>query len=149
MAGHHVDLVGLHHLGDHGKPRGLARVLQQLEPFFLEALEGVGRGARLEGAAPENMGAARLHSLRHRHELRPRLDGARAGHDHDLLATDGHAIDFKLGRLGMRLAARQLEGLENPHHVLDAIEGLESEELLLGPILADHPTMVRTSPRER
>ena len=138
MLGDHVDLVGLHDLGDHGQPRGLARLVQELEPFLLEPLEGVGRGPRFEGPAAQDVRPAGLDALGHGQELRARLDGAGPGHDHELLAADGHPVDPELRRFRVRLAARQLEGLENPDHVLHALQGLQGQELLLGAVVAHH-----------
>jgi len=46
-------------------------------------------------------------------------------------------VDLELGRVGVGLAARQLEGLEDPHHALHAVERLQRQQLLLGAIVAD------------
>ncbi len=136
--GDHVDLVGLHDLRDDGHAGGLARLLQELQALLLQPLEAVGRGARLEGAAAKDLGASGLDAFGDGQELRPRFDRAGPRHDDELLAADGHAVDLELRRFGMGLAARQLEGLEDPHDALDAVEGLQGQQLLFGAVVADH-----------
>jgi hypothetical protein len=113
--------------------------LQQREPVLLEPLEGVGRRARLERPAAEHVGARRLDPLGHRVELGLRLHRARAGHDHDLAAPDRDAVHLELGVVGMRLAAGELEGLQDANHALHRFERLQREQLLLGAVVADHP----------
>src|ERR671932_1094651 len=46
-----VDVVGVHDLGDYLEPERTGYLGHDLEPLLAEALEGVGGGARLEGAA--------------------------------------------------------------------------------------------------
>jgi hypothetical protein len=89
--------------------------------------------------APEHVRPGGLDALRHRGELGLRLHGARPGHHHDLVAPDRDPVDLELGVVGMGLPARELEGLEDPHHVLHRVEGLQREELLLGPVVTDDP----------
>ena len=139
VLGHQLDLVRLHDLGHDRQAGALARRPQQGEAVLLEPLEGVGRGARLEGAAAEHVRAGGLDALRHRGELGLRLDGARSGHHHDLGAAHRDPVDLELGVVGVRLAARELEGLEDAHHVLHRVERLEREQLLLGPIVPHDP----------
>jgi hypothetical protein len=57
VAGDEPDLVRLHHLGDDWQPGQFARFREVAEPLFAEPLEGVWRGARLEGAAAEVVGS--------------------------------------------------------------------------------------------
>ena len=52
-------LVRLEHLGHDGEPGLLARLGEQPEPLLLEPLERVGRGARLERSAAQQVGASR------------------------------------------------------------------------------------------
>ena len=82
---------------------------QELEGRQAEALERVGRGARLEGAAAQDAGALALDGAGGRHELLARLDRARAGHDHELLAeAELHAVDPHPGALRVVLALASL-----------------------------------------
>ncbi len=108
-----IHVGGIYDLRHDGKPRALADLLQELEALLFEALEAVGRGAGLEGAAPEDMGAGLLRHVGALHELLLRLDGAGPRHDDEPRPADldlAHADD----RVGFpEFAARQLVGLEN------------------------------------
>ncbi len=48
------DLRGVHHLAHHREPVGVGGAAQDLEPLLAQALERVGRGARLERAAAQD-----------------------------------------------------------------------------------------------
>src|SRR4030095_9460918 len=99
-------------------------------------LEGVGRGARLEGAAPKNLGPGGLDRVGHLLHLRVRLHRAGTGHDHDGLAADGDSVDAHLGRLRPHLAARELEGLLHGHHRLPRLHRLEETKMRAPPLFA-------------
>ena len=53
---HDVDLVGLHHLGDHRQAGPVALLGEIAQAFDAEALERVRAGTRLEGAAADDRG---------------------------------------------------------------------------------------------
>ena len=53
IVGHQRDVLRGHHLGDDGQAGLLAGLGQQLQPLFLQPLEAVGAGARLERAAAQ------------------------------------------------------------------------------------------------
>ena len=55
-----VDVLGGDDFGDDGEARFVAGRGEQLEALFLQALEAVGAGARLERAAAERGGAGLL-----------------------------------------------------------------------------------------
>ena len=137
MLGDHVDVAGVHHLGDDGQPGHLADVGEDLQALDPQALEGVRRGARLERTAPEQLGARGLGHLGRLERLLGRLDGARAGDQGEGVRTDRHLVagraDVDRGALGVVLQADQLERVGDPVHVLDtghaaqveAVEGLD------------------------
>ena len=52
-----LDILGAHHLGDNGQARLFLGQGEKLQPFFLQALEGVRAGARLEGTASQHIRA--------------------------------------------------------------------------------------------
>ena len=81
-------MLGGHHLGDDGQTRLLAGLGQQLQALFLQALEAVGAGARLEGAAAQAGRSRLLDHVGDVEDLLPALDGAGPG-DH----ADGTAAD--------------------------------------------------------
>src|SRR6266436_10348315 len=133
---HQLHALRLEDFRHDGQPGAFARVRQVLEPLLLEPLEGVWRGARLEGAPAEDLGARRLDRVGHLPHLRLRLHRAGAGHDHDGLASDGNAIDAHLGGLRPHLAARELERLLHGHDRLHRLHRFEEAEIRPAPLLA-------------
>src|SRR5712692_2603748 len=140
-----VKAAGAHILrGGAFKPRtspyafqGLEDEGLKLQPLVLEPLERVGRGAGLEGAAAQDVGARGLHLLRGLEKLQARLHRTRSGHDDDRPPADRHVTDADLGRLLADLPAGELVGLEDRRDGLDALEGLEAAERVLAAIVAD------------
>jgi hypothetical protein len=63
VAFHQIHLTGIHHFGDNGHAGGAPRFRQKFQRFFAQPLKRVGRRARLEGAAAENLDPAFLISL--------------------------------------------------------------------------------------
>ena len=138
MLGDDVDLVGLHHLGDDRQPRLTSRFREELEPFLLEALECVRRRPRLERAAAQHRGARRLHARGDLEDLFARLHGARAGHDDDRFAADGHVVADAHDAVGAaHLAAGQLERLQDRRDRLHALQRLQRAQPLLAAVVAD------------
>ena len=80
----------------------VAGFAQQLQAFQAHALKGVGRAARLEGAAAQDLGSGLGDLLGGSEDLLARFDGAGSGHDHDFLAADfdsvGELDDGVVGR---------------------------------------------------
>ena len=70
-----------------GRPVASRASASSLQPFGAQPLEGVRRGARLEGAAAQNLRAGVLaRPARCRGDLLAVLDRARPAHHHDLVA---------------------------------------------------------------
>ena len=91
-----------------------------LQALFLEALEAVGAGARLERAAAQGRGAGGLHGAGGGEDLLFALDRAGPGDDADRAAADREAAGADDGRLGLELAAGELVGREDRQHFVDA-----------------------------
>ena len=85
-------MLGVHDLRDDGQARGLPGLQQQADALLVEALEGVGGGPGLEGAAPEDLGPGGLHGLGHGDDLLLVLHGAGAGHHQEVAAADLGAV---------------------------------------------------------
>jgi hypothetical protein len=64
-----LHLARVHHLGREGQPGVLAGLCEDREALGPEALEAVGRGARLEGAAAQHGGSGGRHGTAARHRL--------------------------------------------------------------------------------
>ena len=108
----------LHDLGDDGQPGGLLRLAEQFKALLVQALEGVGRGAGLEGAAPQHPRAAGLHGLGHGDDLLPALHAAGPCDDLEVPPADLRASTVDDGVVLVEFAVGALEGL------LDALDGL-------------------------
>ena len=102
-----------------------ARVAQQPQPFFAEALEAVRRAARLEGAAAEDLRAGPPHRRRGGADLLLALRRARAGHDDHFVAADPDVADGDDRAVRLERAAGQLVRLGDPQHFVDAVEHLD------------------------
>ncbi len=88
---HEVDVFGGDDFGDDGQAGFVAGGGQQFQAVFLQALEAVGAGARLERAAAEGGGAGLLDRAGRRDDLLFAFDGAGPGDDADRAAADGQA----------------------------------------------------------
>ena len=151
VLGHHLDLVRLHDLGHHRQAGLLLASAQQLEAVLLEPLEGVGRGARLEGAAAEHVRAGRLDAS----PPPPRAGAATRRSTARPSPRSGRrppATPWTLNgvSVGMGLPARELEGLEDraPRSPPSRATAARSS-CSLARSSPTTPMMVRTSPRER
>ena len=118
------DIVGAHDFRDDGQSGSSPGFLQQGEALVFQPLEGVGRGAGLERAAPQHRCAGLLDLLGHVGDLLLALHGAGARHHGQLLAA--HLGIAYLHRGGFRVehAVGLLEGLGHLHDALHAAEGL-------------------------
>jgi len=118
-------VVVVHDLGHHRQAGLLARLGEDLQALYAQSLEGVGRGARLEGAPAQHVCARRLHRVGDLQCLRAALHAARPGHDAQLRAAHRHPaeVEDRAGR--MVRAAGQLVRLGHQRHALDVVEGGE------------------------
>ena len=110
----------VHDFRDDGKVCCLLGLQQQPDAFGTHALEGVGRGTGLEGAAPQKVCAGGLHRLGNLHNLRFRLHGAGAGDHGEIAAADSGVSHLDDGVHGVELPVGLLERLGYPldgvHH---------------------------------
>ena len=87
-----VQVLDGHQLRDDGQVRGLLGLHQVQDALRAQALEGVGRGTGLVGAAAQHRGAGGLYGLGGLDDGLQALDRAGAGDHGDLLlAADAHA----------------------------------------------------------
>ena len=124
---HDVQVARVHDLGDDRQAGVVARRGQHLEALLAEALEGVGRGARLEGAAAQHVAARRLDGAGGLQHLLRRLDGARAGDEGEVPAADLDAVHVDHRVALLELAAHQLVGPQDRDHPVHARHGLERQ----------------------
>ena len=89
---HGLDLGDLHDFADDQEIVSIRGLAQQLEAFNSHALEGIGRAARLEGAAAKNLGAGLRDLSGDLEDLLARLHRARSGHDHYFVAANLHSV---------------------------------------------------------
>ena len=125
-------LAEVHQLGDDGQARLLPGDFQVLQSLGAQALEGVGRGAGLEGAAPEHGGAALLHRLGNGHHLFLALHGAGTGHDGQGAAADLGAAHGNDRVLRVEFPVGVFVGLLNPLDVLHDVQGGDEVDVQLG-----------------
>ena len=129
------------------RPVAFLGLLQQLQAVEFHALEIVGRSARLEGAAAQDLGAGRGHRFGGLHDLLLGLHRARARHDDELVAADFDAVDAHLRALLLEFLADELVGRGDPHRPFDSGRGFERFET--GGHVAPTPTTpitTRSSP---
>jgi len=88
VAGHELDLAGVHHFGDDGQPGLGPHVGQDPQALLTEPAERVGRRARLEGAATQAVGAGPSDGPGGACEHVASLDRAGARDDEELVSTD-------------------------------------------------------------
>ena len=125
VAGHHLDVLGADDLGRHRHAELVAGLPEVLEALLSQPLEGIGGGARLEGAAPQDDGSGPAYSLGDLHDLLLALDGAGSGHHDDTVATDPHVADTDDRVLLLQLAACKLVGLRDRDDGGDTIHELD------------------------
>ena len=110
-------------VGQAGAVPGFGEVAERLDS---EALEAVGRRARLEGAAPQDGRARRLHRVGRLEQLIAALDRAGPGHDRQAAVADRRVEDADDGVLGPEFAGGELEGSRDRGDRLDARQGPEA-----------------------
>ncbi len=138
---HRLEVARVHQLGDDRQPGLGLGLREQPQALLAEALEGVGRGAGLVGAAAQQRAAGVLHDARRRHQLVARLHRAGPGDHREVLAADLPAVDLDDRALAdAQLTGGQLVGLQDRHRVVDpgcALE-FEASDVLDVPDRADH-----------
>ena len=114
--------LGVHGLGDDEHAEALAHFGQNLQALYAHALEGVGRGARLVGAAAEHAGSGLRDFFSDGQRLLAALHRAGPGDDRELRAADGNVGvgEAHDGVVGFTLPADQLEGLADAYDLLHA-----------------------------
>ncbi len=123
-----VDVFGGDDFGDDREAGFVAGRGEQFQAFFLQALEAVGAGARLERAAAEGRGAGLLDRAGRCDDLLFAFDGAGAGDDAEVPAADGEAAGADDRRLGLRFEAGELVGGEDGQHFVDAGAAFEDAD---------------------
>ena len=108
--------------GDDEQAEAVADLGHDLQPFFAQTLERIGRGARLVGASAEELGSGAGDALGNGEGLVAALDGAGAGDDGEVGAADG---DGEFGKLddrvvGLGVAADKFVGLGDADDFLHA-----------------------------
>src|SRR5687767_8718868 len=96
---------------DHGKLELLADSSQDFQTLLAQALKGVRRAARLEGASPKELSSGTADPLGDRPSLIERFDGTRASNDDDSATAYVDSADGDDGILRMKFTAHQLVGM--------------------------------------
>ena len=100
----------------------IGRPPQHLQALLAKPLEAVGRAARLERAAAENLCARALDRRGAGVHLLLRLRRARTGHDDHLVTADPDIVNGDDGVLRLEGAACALVRLRDAEHLVDAVE---------------------------
>ena len=114
----HGNVLGVHDLGHDGHAGFGPGMAQQLQALGPHALEGVGGGAGLEGAAAQKARAAGLHLICHQADLLLALHAAGTGDHREVSAADLGAADLDHGVLGVELAVGLFVGLRDAAHLV-------------------------------
>ena len=126
---HGVDVAHVHQLGDDRQAGLRLRLGEQPQALLAEALEGVGRRARLVGAAAQQRGAGVAHDARGLQRLLARLHGAGTGDQREVVPADLAPVDLQHRALAVGdLRRRQLVGLEDRHHAIHARLALQEDK---------------------
>ncbi len=128
---HEIRLARGGHFRHDSHPGFLSDLREDLQPFFPESLERIGRGARLEGPSPEQYRPAAAYLAGDFEGPLAVLDGAGAGDDHQSVPPDGDIAHSDDGRVGVKLATHELVGLADGNHLGDPGERLKMAEVPL------------------
>ena len=120
---HQIHIPVAHHFGDDPEPGSRARLRQQLQSFRFEALEIVGRSARLEGSAAQQLGARAGHSFGRCHDLFFALYRTGASHYDEIVAADFAVEQADYGPVRMEFTAHEFVGGRNPHRLFHLRHG--------------------------
>ncbi len=114
----------VHDLGNDVHAVPARNLVKQLESFLAHALETVGRGPRLEGAAAHDLHALSADRFGRRRDLLSTLHRAGPRHHDHVVPPDPQVADLHHRSLGSEGATGQLVGLRDPHDFLDAVQKL-------------------------
>ena len=128
VLGDEVDVFAGDDFGDDGQARFGAGRGEHLEAFFLQALEAVRAGARLERAAAEGRRAGLLDRAGRGDDLLFAFDGAGPGDDAEVAAADGEAAGADDRRLRFGFEAGELVRGEDGQHFVHAGPAFEDAE---------------------
>ena len=112
--GEQIEGGNVHDLRDDGQPRGLFGLQKQPDALVLHALKGVGGGAGLERAAPENGCAGFLDGGSDGNDLLLGFHAARACDHSKIPAADAGVSRLDDGVLGVEFPVGLLERLRDP-----------------------------------
>ena len=130
----------VHDLADDQQAVAVGGGAEHLQALVAEALELIGRTARLEGSAADDAGAGAGGEFRALLDLVAVLHAARAGHDDDGIAADGERAHLHDGAGGAEAAAGEFVGRDDAVGFLDALHHLEDGEveIVLAADAAEH-----------
>ena len=124
---HVLEVAHVHQLGRDRQADLVTDGAQDAQTLETEALERVGRGARLVGAAAEHRTTGGLDRLGRRERLLVRLNRARTGHHREVAAADLARPDGDDRVARAELARNALVLLAQRHDALDAVDGLKRQ----------------------
>ncbi len=123
--------------GNHVQPSFTTGFGQKFQPLFAEALEFVGRSARLESAAAQDRRAGFRHGMSGGHQLNFIFNRARPGHDLKFFAADDLFTNFDGGSDFVSFAADEFVFLLHGHDALDLRPRAEDFEGCVRAFVAD------------
>ena len=89
-----IHLSWVHHFGDDGESTFLSRRVKELEPFFFQSLEAVGRRAGLKGPTSQKIGPGFLYQFGGLADLLTVFDRTGPGHHDDGFSPYGNASNL-------------------------------------------------------
>ncbi len=118
-------LGDVHNFGNDGHARGLFGLEKQADALGAHALEGIGGGARLESAAPQQPCAGFLHRFGDRNDLLLALHRAGPGDELEIAPADFRAADLEDGIIRVEIPVDVLIRLPDALNVLDDLQALD------------------------
>ena len=141
VVGDQLHVAVAHDFGDDEQAGRVLGFLQQLQAVDFHALEIVGRGARLVGAAPQDLRAGGRHRFGRLHDLLLGFNRAGTRHDDELVAPDFEIADSHLRALLLEFLADEFVGRGNadgPFNAGSGFQGLEARGHVAHPHHANH-----------
>src|SRR5262249_14008301 len=115
----------------------VAYFAEDLQPILAHALEGIRAGPRLERPAAQDVRPGLFHVRGNSIQSLAALHGARAGDHGEMAPADANPSHFHHGIVLLKLAAGQLERLEDIVDLLDARDGRKRLNLGLALVADD------------